>query len=386
MKRLRVFLIDDDAAFSRQAAAVLTEAKYSVAEADDFSAAERLLKEIRGRAVVIAARSVRGACGLGFLQQTLRKYPCTPFILTAASPKVDDVVAAMRGGAHDFLRKPVDPGQLAESVARCMQRLDFSLETERQEKDTRNRLTRALNDLEAIRTASTFKGFMISMAAHDFRSILTVLDGYHQILLKECVTCGRELPWKMLEQTGRTIFRLRAMAGMLLDFEAAEKGEIRIEPRPFDLSALLDESAAFYRPYAAQKRVDLDIEAPLPAMRAFGDAGRVAQILDNLLYNAVKFTPADGRIRIGGQAQDGEYVTAWIRDTGAGIHKAMRKDLLGETVASDRKGGQARVGLGLTICQRLVEIQNGKLQIESAPGKGTQVFLSLPVQADFELL
>ena len=379
MRILRVLLVDDDPAFLESAAATLAQARYSVASVSDFEAAASWLEAFKGRGVILADLQVKNGSALDFLSETLSKYPHLPFTILAASPSLESVIEALKQGAYDFLRKPVAPDILRHSVARSVEKLNLMLESARQEEESRRLLYQSRAELDKARTLSEFKGFLISTTAHDFNSALTVLDGYHQFIKSRCKDCPGPLAVPLLEQAGRSIARLRNMSATLLDFEAAEKGEIRLQTLEFDLRGLLEESISFYRPYAEQKRVILGLENDVPPVKAKGDPGRVMQILDNLLYNAVKFTPPKGEIRLGAREDDGKSVTVWVRDTGIGIaKKAMEKIFEKGGVGSDRDGS-ARVGLGLYICRRLVEIQNGRIWMESAPGVGTKVTFSLPV-------
>src|SRR4030065_2504686 len=101
-------------------------------------------------------------------------------------PPLKSVLGALRQGAYDFIRKPVPPDILLHSIARSVQKLNLTLETEKQEKEIRALLDRSRVDLKDARTLSSFKGFMISMGGADFRSIITVLDGYLQLIKERC--------------------------------------------------------------------------------------------------------------------------------------------------------------------------------------------------------
>jgi signal transduction histidine kinase len=285
----------------------------------------------------------------------------------------------LKQGAYDFLRKPVASDILRHSVARSVEKLNLSLETEKLEKEARDRLSRLQAELKDARLRGAYKGFLISMAGHDFQSILTVLDGYFQILKEKGGDFRKAEFVQFQEQAVRTILRLKTMANTLLDYEATERGQIRIQTKQFELDTLLQESAAFYRPYAEQKQVRISMEGELPRLKVKGDSERVLQILDNLLYNAIKFTPPNGEIRIGARAVDGNFVTFWVQDTGAGIPKSQLEKIFTEKQIVASKDASARIGLGLSICRRLIEVQNGKIWLESAPGKGTRVSLSLPM-------
>jgi signal transduction histidine kinase len=218
---------------------------------------------------------------------------------------------------------------------------------------------------------------MISMAAHDFRSIITVLDGNLQFIKEMCEGCGVSEASGVLHHAARTIGRLRTMASTLLDYEAAESGSIRMDIRPFPLSDALKECVAFYRAYAEQKKVELVLDGDSRGVTVSGDRGKVMEILDNLLYNALKFTPSRGTIRLSVKREDG-FAVICVSDSGAGIPKEKLRKIFdpGDMVAT--LDSHARLGLGLTICKRLLEAQKGKIRIDSVPGEGTQVYFSLP--------
>ena len=377
MKPPTVLIVDSNPQDLATHAAILEEGRYTVLQATGVAEAAAILARHRGKLVVLSELSIGGDCGHKFLKETLKKYPFLPFSFIATSPPLNSVLGALRQGAYDFIRKPVPPDILLHSVARSAQKLSLTLETEKQEKEIRKLLDRSQGDLKDARTLSSFKGFMISMAAHDFRSIITVLDGTLQLIRERCTGCDVSEPKGILEQATRTISRLRTMTGTLLDYEAAESGSIRLDIRPFPLADMLKDCVAFYRQYAEQKQIHIVLEGDSRNVTVAGDRGKVMEILDNLLYNALKFTPSQGTIRLSGKLEDG-FAVICVSDSGAGIPKEKLRNLLdqGDIVAT--LDSNARLGLGLTICKRLVEAQKGKIRIDSVPGEGTQVRFSLP--------
>jgi signal transduction histidine kinase len=380
MKKLNVLIVDGDRKEREEYTRVLSDAGYAVHCAASCSEALGLVVKLRGRVVVLSELAAGGVSGISLLKDSLRKYPRLPFTFLALEPPLEAVIEALKHGAYDFLRKPVPPEALRESAARSMQRLELMLEEERREKAARKSRSVNRKELEAAQTLSSFKGFMISMAAHDFRSIVTVLDGYLQFLTDKCIGCPVTAPDGIVRQAGRTVGRLRAMANTLLDYEAAEAGKMCLDIRPFPLKELLAECAEFYAPYAEQKRIRLSVEWEGAEIRVKADRDKVMEILDNLLYNALKFTPACGSIRVsGGGLQDGNAATVLVRDTGPGIPKERLRRIFDWRNMVAILDSHARLGLGLTICKSLVEAQRGRIWIESVPGEGTTVFFSLPV-------
>ncbi|MBE0669572.1 MAG: response regulator [Anaerolineales bacterium] len=377
MRPPRILIVDNDPKDLVLYAKVLSKARYIVYRASGYAEATAILKKHRGKIVVLSELNANGECGLEFLRDTLKAYPCLPFLFLASSPSLDSVIEALKRGAYDFLRKPVAPDILCHSVARSVQRMNLTLETEKQEREIRKLLSSSQEDLRIARNLSSFKGFMISMAAHDFRSIITVLDGYLQFLTEKCHGCPVSEPHGMIYQASRTITRLRTMAHTLLDFEAAETGRIRLEIRPFSLEDALLECADFYRPYADQKDIRLSLDIDGPKIMVKGDRVKVMEILDNLIYNALKFTPVHGSIRLSGKKERGE-ATISVSDSGPGIPKEKLRKLFSRDDMVATLDSHARLGLGMTICKKLVEAQQGKIWVESTLGKGTDVFFSLP--------
>jgi signal transduction histidine kinase len=377
MKPPRLLIVDDDPKALQRYGKVLSDARYAVDRARGYAEGSGIVRKRRGQIVVLSELSANGESGLDFLDDTLRAYPSLPFTFVAASPSLDSVIEALKRGAYDFLRKPVAPDILCHSVARSVQKMTLSTETDRQEREIRKLLSKSQEDLKSARSLSSFKGFMISMAAHDFRSIITVLEGYLQFLLEKCHGCPVSEPHGMIYQASRTILRLRTMAHTLLDFEAAEAGRMRLEIAPFSLEDALLECVDFYRSYADQKDIRLTMDFGGPEVLVRGDRAKTMEVLDNLVYNALKFTPAHGSIRLAASGEKGE-ATISVSDSGAGIPKEKLRKLFrrGDMVAT--LDAHARLGLGMTICKRLVEVQEGKIWIESTIGKGTTVFFTLP--------
>ncbi len=377
MRILRVLLVDDDPDFLEFAGEALSAARYAVTSVSDFESAAAAVDGFRGKAVVLSDLSVNKKSALAFLAGTLTRYPHVPFTLLARSPTLEAVIEALQQGAYDFLRKPVDRDILCHSVARSVEKLNLMLDGEKQEEENRRLLARSRTDLDRLRQLGDFKSFLISMTAHDFNSNLTVLDGYQRVIHNRCKGLEEPGTLDLLEQVRRSITRLRTMSATLLDFEAAERGELQLTQKEFDVGEMLKECVEFYRMYAEQKRVIIALEDNVCPLLANGDSGRVMQVLDNLIYNAVKFTPSGGEIYVGAREEKDGTATIWVRDTGIGMSKKTAEKIFEQTGSGD-KNGTARMGLGLVICRRLIELQKGRIWMESAPGKGTVVSFTLP--------
>ena len=143
MKHPTVLIVDSDPRDLAKHAAILSEARYIVLQASGIAEASGILSKHRGKLVVLCELTPGGESGLAFLNDTLKKYPFTPFSFLATSPPLKSVLGALRQGAYDFIRKPVPPDIFLHSVARSVQKLSLTLETEKQEKEIRKLLDRS---------------------------------------------------------------------------------------------------------------------------------------------------------------------------------------------------------------------------------------------------
>jgi len=173
----------------------------------------------------------------------------------------------------------------------------------------------------------------------------------------------------------------------ILDFSKIEAGQVTLERRPFDLLPTVTDTVTLMAQRAAEGSVQLDVSiAPELACSFEGDSHRIRQVLLNLVSNAVKFTPAKGRVAVavtsGSPKSNPVPVRFEVRDTGIGMDEATTARIFERFTQADssttrRYGG---TGLGLAISFRLVEMMGGCLEVSSAPGKGSLFHFTIPLQ------
>ncbi len=188
---------------------------------------------------------------------------------------------------------------------------------------------------------------------------------------------------KMLGAAIKNSERLADMVNSILDFSKLESGQMTVHPRESDAAQIAREAVDSLQPWALKKKVSLSL-APtgaLPAVAA--DAPRTVQVLVNLLSNALKFTPAGGRIDVSlaPRSENGQnFVELCVADTGPGIPKSEHARIFEKFVQI--ASGETHVGgtgLGLSIAKALVHLQKGRMWIDSDAGKGAKFYFTLPV-------
>ena len=222
-----------------------------------------------------------------------------------------------------------------------------------------------------------FRNQLLMTAAHDFRSPLSIIAGYSQMLLEtetEISDRGRGL----IERTEKTCERLLYMAENLLDVTLLEEGQLRLEPAPILIHEMVEEVVDNMLSYAKEKDITLTAELTESDVPFNLDKMRVGQVLQNILVNAVKYTPPGGTVRVSGNS-DKDVATIQITDNGPGIPDDQKEKVF-EKFARLGSSGQRGSGLGLAIARTVVERHGGKIWVENAPGGGSVFVFTLASQ------
>ena len=215
--------------------------------------------------------------------------------------------------------------------------------------------------------------------SHELRTPLTLIIG--PIEDARSVISGDPRVERWLDIALRNSRRLQRLVNQILDVAKLEAGEMRLEPRPLDLSAFLRGLLGAFQPVAERKGVALQLQAP-EEYRVLLDADAIEKIITNLLSNAVKFTPPNGLVSTTLSATP-EEMTIVVRDSGTGIpperlaHVFKRFHHVDESSTSIQPG----TGIGLSLVKELVELQRGTVTVTS-DGNGTVFTVTLPVMGD----
>lgn len=225
---------------------------------------------------------------------------------------------------------------------------------------------------EAAIAATKMRDEMLSTVSHDLKNPLGIILLSAARLLGNG-TNGDRHPIEVIERSAK---RMRGLVADLLDIEALDAGAMSIHPTACDPKALAEEAVDSFLPLASEAGVELraDVAEALPPI--WVDPDRVAQVLANVISNAIKFTPRGGEVRVSARATDGHVAFA-VADTGIGISQADLPHVFDRfwQGTGARKLGS---GLGLAICKSLVELSGGTIRAESTLDRGTVMTFTLP--------
>ena len=234
---------------------------------------------------------------------------------------------------------------------------------------------------ELAEQASLAKTHFLATLGHEVRTPMTGVLGMSELLLGTPLDERQRRYAESIRDAGEHLLRLVNDA---LDLARIEAGKLKLDARPFDLRALLDETVSLMAPVARQRGLEFrEHIAPELSGWVMGDIVRVRQILLNLLANAIKFTE-HGYVELRAElAADGQ-VRFVVGDSGPGLNREQRERLFRRFEQADGARTAARYGgsgLGLAICQELAAEMGGRIDVDSAPGQGTRFSVDLPLPA-----
>ncbi|MGZ8716212.1 MAG: ATP-binding protein [Gaiellaceae bacterium] len=226
-----------------------------------------------------------------------------------------------------------------------------------------------------LEAAQAIKDEFLALVSHELRTPLTSICGYTEMLQDETLTDQQH---DYVEVVDRNAARLLGLVEDILLMTRIQNGGLPLELGEVVLNDLIARSGDTARPFAASKEIDLDIDTE-PNIATQGDPTRLGQVLDNLVSNAIKYTPNGGDVSIT-MTRTGETATIAVTDTGIGIPRDEHDRMFDRffRTSNARDSGIAGTGLGLAITREIVEAHGGTIGFESVEGAGTTFRITLP--------
>jgi PAS domain S-box-containing protein len=234
---------------------------------------------------------------------------------------------------------------------------------------------------ERLKELDKLKSDFVSNVSHELRTPLTAIKGSVDNMLDGLTGDLNEKQGRYLVRIKSNADRLARLINDLLDLSRIEAG-IKLKPVNFSLPILAREVAESLGPVAAEKFISFKIDCANDNLIAWADPDRISEVLTNLLGNAIKFTPTNGRVTVS-MTQNGDgWVKVSVADTGPGIpadEAARIFDKFYQVTQTEKQKARG-TGLGLSIAKALVEMHGGKIWLESQAGKGSTFCFTLPAE------
>ena len=236
------------------------------------------------------------------------------------------------------------------------------------------RVTAMLN--EKLTALNTEKDRYLGIAAHDLRNPLSSMRGLSELMLE--APLEPEQQREFLETIHRTSDEMLGLVNDLLDVSVIESGKLTLRRADHDVAKLVQQRIRHLEAHARSKKIDVTVDAP-GVQRASIDTARFGQVIDNLVSNAIKFSPPSTAVRVALQSSNGNIAFS-VQDQGPGIPEADRKLLFRsfQKLSARPTGGEKSTGLGLAIVKKIVDAHGGTIDVESGSGGGTRFVVTTP--------
>jgi PAS domain S-box-containing protein len=228
--------------------------------------------------------------------------------------------------------------------------------------------------LAGIERLNQLKSEFITLVSHEFRTGLVGIQGFSE-MLRDSDLAAEDVK-AFAADINKDAQRLNRMINDMLDLDRIEAGRLTLHIEPLDINVLLLEAVERARASSQHHVIGVNLDPAQPVAQC--DADRVAQIISNLLTNAVKYSPDGGEILVSSQAGEG-FVEISVRDHGAGIAPEFAKRLFSRYERYEKTSGKIiGTGLGLAIARQIVELHGGRIWVDTALGSGSDFRFTLP--------
>jgi len=425
-----LLVVDDEESVAVTMGAILEMDGYQVAISTTGADALHRLHESDFDLVLTDLR-LDDTDGLNIVAEVCRLQPDTVSIILTGYASLESAIKALREGAYDYLIKPCDVEELRAVVARGIERRQLGVQLKlrlaqlEEANSTINELNQGLqqrieaataelqqrmnelaqaneeiaglyrqaqDSLEQVQQLDRLKTRFLSMASHELKTPLTSVSGLSQVLLrrmKRRLEQGwpSQTEWQdeqlahidRLELLNSQTARLGRLIDELLDVSRIESGKLDFHWAPVDLAELVSEVVDRLQLTTSKHTIEVDVDGAMN-QPVSADRDHLEQVLDNLVSNAIKFSPDGGLIRVALRPMSDEMVLS-IQDSGVGIEPGQLDAIFGlfyqaEDPVSRKSGG---MGLGLFISREIVTRHGGRIWAESAPQQGSTFSVSLPL-------
>lgn len=403
--RRRLLIVDDEPMLLTVLSDIFQDL-YDLKTAESGEAALELLAGGFQPEVIVADQRMTGMSGAQFLAKSIPHAAKAVRVVLTGYTDVQDIIDSINlGHIYRFLTKPWQREELLEAVRLCFEHYDLTTRTT----ELANALAKLEEAHQQLKILSDEKDEFLGIAAHDLKNPLHAIREFATMCVEDAeMTYEMRLP--MLETIVRTANRMFEVIRNLLDINALERGALTLAPIPFTVNGVVKYVVDDYRARAEAKNITLHL-ANAEEAKVFADESMTMQVLENLISNAVKYSPRGKnvfvRVRsvrysslVSGHSSDdnsnhstdqstnapmtNDFARIEVQDEGPGISSEDMTKLFGKFVRLSARptGDEHSTGLGLSIVKKIVEAMKGRVWCESELGKGATFIVELPAPSE----
>ncbi|MDM8567490.1 hybrid sensor histidine kinase/response regulator [Candidatus Halobeggiatoa sp. HSG11] len=367
-----ILVVDDTAANLRVLSQILLENDYKVRPAISGEIALKLIKSINIDLILLDIQmpKMNGYEVCKNLQADTETQNI-PIIFVSALDDISDKIKAFEAGGVDYITKPYQAEEILVRVRMHLSLNDMQKQLQQKNLELEQEIIRCNKIEQALLKSNQDKDEFLGIAAHDLKNPLSAIKGYSEEIEEYCHEMPTEEVMELAGLIRKSSAKMSTLVTNLLDVNQIESGEIKLKFAYVDILPIVKNIVQDYAKRAKEKNINLHFSPEGNDFHAYVDANTVGQILDNIISNAVKYSPLDKDIYINLTTNENE-IQCKIKNEGQGLNADDLKKLFGKfnRLSTKPTGGEHSTGLGLFIVKKLVEAMNAKICCESELGNG----------------
>jgi len=354
----RILVVDDQPANIQIVGAVLGNLGYEIIPATDGATAlKRVAVRLPDLILLDMLMPGMGGCEVCLKLKENPDWKDIPVIFLSAADDKDLIVRALNSGGVDYITKPFNQSELISRV-----RTQLAL------KSARDQLKQLAQDKEEL----------LGILAHDLKNYLGGIKMSAELMSRQIKGMNNERLSQLADNTIRSSALAMAFVKEFLANTAADHA-FTLKPATVNLADAAATAVQQCQEAVRQKKMEIQTDFPAEAVMALADVSAFDQVLDNLISNALKFSPSGKKIFMSVRSVNG-FAECTVRDEGPGFTAGDKVRMFGryERLSARPTGGEPSTGLGLSIVRKLVQAMNGEILCESVPGQGATFTIRLP--------
>lgn len=346
-------------------------------EVDTASSGDEALKKILKKSYVLIILDVQMPGMDGFeVAEAISGYSKAKetaiIFLSAASANVNLITRGYISGGLDYISKPVDMNILLLKVKTFYRIYEQSRALNEMQK-------KLLEEIEFRKEAERKKDEFISIASHELKTPMTSIKGYIQLLERSVDKNDTQTVKVRLHKVQNQVEKLNLLVADLLDISKIESGKLKFNRKYFNFNKILDHIIEIMQ--QANPHVKFIRKGEIHT-EIFGDEMRIEQVIINYITNAIKYAPESDEVHITSE-QRGDEIYFSVRDFGIGIAKDHQLRIFDKFYRVEETSERFQgLGIGLYICQEIIERHQGSIGINSEPGEGSEFYFSIPLHPE----
>lgn len=348
-------------------------------EVDTASSGEEALKKILKKSYVLIILDVQMPEMDGFeVAEAISGYSKAKetaiIFLSAASANVNLITRGYSSGGLDYISKPVDMNILLLKVKTFYRIYE-------QSRALNEMQTKLLEEIEFRKEAERKKDEFISIASHELKTPMTSIKGYIQLLERSLNKEDLETTRIRLHKVQNQVEKLNLLVADLLDISKIESGKLKFNKKYFSFDKILDHVIEIMQQANPEvkfiKKGGIDTEI-------FGDEMRIEQVIINFMTNAIKYAPDSDEVHLTAERR-GDEIYFSVRDFGIGMAKEHQQQIFDKFYRVEETSERFQgLGIGLYICQEIIERHEGKIGVNSEPDEGSEFYFTIPLHPEMD--